>query len=159
METMTTNSGNDINNEEHSPMLISSSSNCLLTSIHSHLNKISTPDYEQISERFLSTFTTWDDREQLIFVENLLKHMHSHQHGQINTFLLPMLQRDFIGQLAARGLEHIAEKILGYLDHQTLLSTELVCHDWYHVISAGMKKIGKGQKNHLFFRYAMEKIN
>jgi len=141
METMTTNSGNDINNEEHSPMLTSSSSNCLLTSINNHSNKISTPDYEKISERFLTTFSTWDDREQLIFVENLLKRMHSHQHGQINTFLLPMLQRDFIGQLAARGLDHIAEKILGYLDDRSLTSTELVCHDWYHVISAGMKNI------------------
>jgi F-box and WD-40 domain protein 1/11 len=141
METMTTNSGNDINNEEHSPMLTSSSSNCLLTSMNNHSNKISTPDYEKMSERFLTTFSTWDDREQIIFVENLLKRMHSHQHGQINTFLLPMLQRDFIGQLAARGLDHIAEKILGYLDDRSLTSTELVCHDWYHVISAGMKNI------------------
>jgi F-box and WD-40 domain protein 1/11 len=139
METMTTNSGNDINNEEHSPMLTSSSSNCLLTSINSHSNKISTLDYENISERFLTTFSAWDEREQLIFVENLLKRMHSHQHGQINTFLLPMLQRDFVGQLAGRGLEHIAEKILGYLDDTTLMSTEFVCHDWYHVISTGIK--------------------
>jgi len=141
METMTTNSGNDINNEEHSPMLTSSSSNCLFTSINSHLNKISTPDYEKISEQFLTTFSTWDDREQLIFVENLLKRMHSQQHGQINTILLPMLQRDFIGQLATRGLEHIAEKILSYLNDQSLVSTELVCHDWYHVISAGIKNV------------------
>jgi hypothetical protein len=140
METMTTNSGNDINNEDHSPMLTSSSTNSLLTSINNPSNKISTADYEKISERFLTTFSTWDDREQLIFVENLLKRMHSHQHGQINTFLLPMLQRDFIGQLATRGLEHIAEKILGYLDHRSLISTELVCHDWYHVISTGIYK-------------------
>lgn len=133
METMTTNSGNDMINDEHSPMLTSSSS----SSINNHLNRISTPDYEQITARILNTFSSWDDREQLIFVENLLKRMHSHQHGQINAFLLPMLQRDFIGQLAARGLDHIAEKILAYLDDQTLLSTELVCRDWYHVISAG----------------------
>ena len=141
METMTTNSGNDMNSEEHSPMLTSSSSNCLLTSTNSHLNKISTPDYEKKSERFLTIFSTWDDREQIIFVENLLKRMHSHQHGQINMFLLPMLQRDFVGQLAARGLEHIAEKILGYLDDQSLMSTELVCRDWYHVVSEGIYQI------------------
>jgi F-box and WD-40 domain protein 1/11 len=113
-----------------------------------------------VSERFLTTFSTWDDREQLIFVENLLKHMHSHQHGQINTFLLPMLQRDFIGQLAARGLDHIAEKILGYLDDRSLTSTELVCHDWYHVISAGIKNIlFISIIKIFFFRYVMEKIN
>jgi hypothetical protein len=136
METTTSNSGN----EEHSPMLTSSpsSSICLVTSTTNHLNKISTADYEKSSDRFLTTFSTWDDREQLTFVESLLKRMHNHQHGQINTFLLPMLQRDFIRQLAARGLEHIAEKILGYLDDKSLLSTELVCHDWYHVISEGM---------------------
>ncbi|UJR30438.1 hypothetical protein I4U23_017971 [Adineta vaga] len=139
METMATNSGNDINNEEHLPMLISSSSNYLNTSMNNNdSTKISTTVYEKTCEQFVTTFSTWDDREQLIFVENLLKRMHSHQHGQINAFLLPMLQRDFIGQLATRGLDHIAEKILEYLDHQTLVSTELVCHDWYHVISAGM---------------------
>jgi F-box and WD-40 domain protein 1/11 len=138
METVTTNSGNDINNEEHSPMLISSSSNCLITTINNHSNQIATPNYEKQSERFLTTFSTWDDHEQLIFVENLLQHMQNHQHAQVNTFLLPMLQRDFIGQLATRGLEHIAEKILGYLDNQSLISTELVCHDWYHVISSGI---------------------
>ncbi|CAF4293670.1 unnamed protein product, partial [Adineta steineri] len=134
--TTTSNSGN----EEHSPMLTSSSpsSDCLVTYTNSHSNKFSTPDYEQTKDRFLTTFSTWDDREQLMFVENLLTHMHSHQHGQINAFLLPMLQRDFVGQLAARGLEHIAEKILGCLDDRSLISTELVCREWYHVISAGM---------------------
>ena len=117
METTRSNSGN----EEHSPMLTSSSSssNCLVSSTYNnnnHLNKFSTPDYEQTSDRFQTIFSTWDDREQLIFVENLLKNMHSHQHGQINAFLLPMLQRDFIRHLVAHGLENIAEKILGYLD-------------------------------------------
>jgi F-box and WD-40 domain protein 1/11 len=139
METTTSNSGN----EEHSPMLTSSSSsNCLVSSTYNnHSNKFSTPDYEQTSDRFLTIFSTWDDREQLIFVENLLKNMHSHQHGQINTFLLPMLQRDFIRHLVAHGLENIAEKILEYLDDQSLKSTELVCREWYHVISEGMRRI------------------
>jgi hypothetical protein len=140
MET-TTYSSNDITNDEHSPMLTSSSSNCLTSLTNSQLNKLSTRDYEKLSDRFLITFSTWDDREQIIFVENLLKRMHSHQHAQINNFLLPMLQRDFVGQLAKGGLDHIAEKILGYLDDQSLVSTELVCHDWYHVVSEGMSKI------------------
>lgn len=139
METMTTNSGNDMINEEHSPMLTSSS--------NSHFDRLSNSDYEQMNTEILTAFSAWDDREQLLFVENLLKRMHSHQHGQINTFLLPMLQRDFIGQLAARGLEHIAEKILGYLDDRTLVSTELVCRDWYHVISAGMVFRSRRKKN------------
>lgn len=100
--------------------------------------KISTAEYEQKSETFPEAFSTWGDREQLKLVEQLLSRMHSHQHGQINGFLLPMLQRDFVGQLATRGLEHIAEKILAYLDDRSLVSSELVCHDWYYVISQGL---------------------
>ena len=136
MELTTSNSSND---DEHSPMITSSTNSFVcVTNTNPLAKKYSTTDYEQTSDHFLSTFSTWDDREQLIFVENLLKQMHSHQHGQINTFLLPMLQRDFIGQLAGHGLEHIAEKILGYLDDRSLISTELVCREWYHVISGGM---------------------
>lgn len=99
--------------------------------------KSSTINYEQNSEQFLKTFTTWNEHEQVCFVENLLKNMKSHQHGQVNLFLLPMLKRDFIGRLACYGLEHVAEKILGYLDDKSLKSTELVCREWYHVTSEG----------------------
>jgi F-box and WD-40 domain protein 1/11 len=99
--------------------------------------KLPTINYEENSDKYLTAFTTWNDYEQLIFVENLLKNMHSHQHGQVNSFLSPMLQRDFVGRLSSCGLEHLAEKILGYLDDQSLKSTELVCREWYHVISQG----------------------
>ena len=99
--------------------------------------KLSTINYERNSEEFLSKFSLWNDHEQLLFVENLLKNMHSHQHCQVNSFLSPMLQRDFVGRLSTCGLEHLAEKILGYLDDQSLKSTELVCREWYHVISQG----------------------
>ena len=106
--------------------------------IHSTSKQFSTDTYEEKNENYLRTFSTWNDHEQLLFVENLLKNMHSHQHGHINSILFPMLQRDFIGRLSSCGLEHIAEKILSYLDDQSLKSTELVCREWYHVISAGM---------------------
>ena len=99
--------------------------------------KLPTFNYEQNSEHYLTEFSTWNEYEQLDFVENLLKHMQSHQHGQVNLFLLPMLKRDFVGRLASYGLEHVAEKILGYLDDQSLKSTELVCREWYHVVSEG----------------------
>ncbi len=100
-------------------------------------DKLSTNNYKENSEQYLTIFTTWNDHEQLLFVEDLLKTMHSHQHGQINSFLIPMLQRDFIGRLASCGLEHLAEKILAYLDPESLKCTELVCREWYHVISQG----------------------
>jgi F-box and WD-40 domain protein 1/11 len=102
--------------------------------------KFSTINYEEKSEKYLTIFSTWNDHEQLLFIENLLKNMHSHQHGQVNSFLLPMLQRDFIGRLSSCGLAALAEKILGYLDDQSLKSTELVCREWYHVISQGKRK-------------------
>ena len=100
-------------------------------------NKSPTVNYEENSEEYLTKFLTWNDHEQLLFVENLLKNMQNHQHGHVNTVLVPMLQRDFIGRLASCGLEHLAEKILGYLDNQSLKSTELVCREWYHVIAQG----------------------
>lgn len=99
--------------------------------------QLSTNTYVENNEKYLKTFSTWNDHEQILFVENLLKNMHSYQHGHINTVLYPMLQRDFIGCLSSCGLEHVAEKILGYLDDHSLKSTELVCREWYHVISQG----------------------
>ena len=103
----------------------------------SKTNRLPTINYEQNSDHYLKTFITWNEHEQLCFIENLLKNMQSHQHGQVNLFLLPMLKRDFIGRLASYGLEHLAEKILGYLDDQSLKSTELVNREWYHVICEG----------------------
>ena len=38
----------------------------------------------------------------------------------------------------ARGLIHIAENILGYLDAKSLCAAERVCKDWYEVIESCM---------------------
>ena len=38
----------------------------------------------------------------------------------------------------ARGLDQVAEKVLSYLDATSLRSAELVCKEWYRVISEGM---------------------
>lgn len=37
----------------------------------------------------------------------------------------------------AKGLDHIAENILAYLDAKSLCAAELVCKEWYRVISEG----------------------
>ena len=37
-----------------------------------------------------------------------------------------------------KGLDHVAEKILTYLDADSLRSAELVCKEWHRVISCGM---------------------
>jgi F-box and WD-40 domain protein 1/11 len=120
--------------------LSAGNSSCVDDVISVNINttkNVSTNNYEQTSDQYLTTFVTWNEHEQLSFVENLLRHMHNHQHGQVNSFLSPMLQRDFIGRLASFGLEHVAEKILGYLDDRSLKSIELVCREWYHVTSEG----------------------
>ena len=44
-------------------------------------------------------FDSWDDEMQVAFVQNLLMRMCHTQHGEINSFLKPMLQRDFISGL------------------------------------------------------------
>lgn len=39
---------------------------------------------------------------------------------------------------SAKGLDHIAENILSYLDAKSLCSAEIVCKEWHRVISEGM---------------------
>lgn len=89
-------------------------------------------------ETCLRLFDKWSANEQTEFVESLLKRMCHFQHGHINNFLKPMLQRDFITSLPTRGLASIAETILAYLDARSLCSAELVCHEWLRVIADGM---------------------
>uniref|UniRef100_H2ZJ99 F-box domain-containing protein n=1 Tax=Ciona savignyi TaxID=51511 RepID=H2ZJ99_CIOSA len=82
-------------------------------------------------------FDTWSEQEQVDFVEHLILRMCHYQHGQIDCFLKPMLQRDFISALPARGLSHVAENILTYLDAKSLGAAELVCREWYRVVQDG----------------------
>jgi F-box and WD-40 domain protein 1/11 len=103
----------------------------------SNMKQLSSSDYKLNSHVYLAKFMSWNEHEQVEFIENLLKHMPSYQHAEVNAFLSPMLQRDFLGCLAERGLDHVTEKILAYLDDQSLRSTELVCHDWYHIVAEG----------------------
>lgn len=39
---------------------------------------------------------------------------------------------------SAKGLDHVAENILSYLDADSLRNAELVCKEWFRVISEGM---------------------
>jgi len=55
--------------------------------------------YRQESQDCMAIFDKWGEMEQVDFVTNLLKKMCHYQHGQINTYLKPMLQRDFISAL------------------------------------------------------------
>jgi len=44
-------------------------------------------------------FDSWTQSEQVHFVQSLLLRMCHQQHGEIDAFLKPMLQRDFISSL------------------------------------------------------------
>ncbi|CAG5130863.1 unnamed protein product [Candidula unifasciata] len=107
--------------------------------VPSVINKDLMESEDFIRDRDLCTkyFENWCEGQQVIFVEHLLSRMCHYQHGQINSFLKPMLQRDFISALPAKGLDHIAENILAYVDAKSLCAAELVCKEWYRVISEG----------------------
>ena len=114
---------------------------------------VSTTKYEP-SEKYLKEksicldhFHAWNEQDQIHFVEDLLQGMCHYQHGTVNAFLKPMLQRDFITLLPKKGLDHVAETILSYLDARSLCAAELVCVSWLRVISEGMlwKKLIEGK--------------
>ena len=44
----------------------------------------------------------------------------------LKSFFQPLLQRDFISQLAKRGMSELAKNILGYLDADSLRNAEQV---------------------------------
>lgn len=83
-------------------------------------------------------FSSWTEQDQIEFVEELLKCMQHHQHGTVNAFLKPMLQRDFISLLPKKGLDHVAENILSFLDAESLCAAGAVSKEWSRVISEGM---------------------
>ncbi|XP_073476850.1 F-box/WD repeat-containing protein 11 isoform X2 [Aquarana catesbeiana] len=95
-------------------------------------------NYEKEKDLCIKFFDQWSESDQVEFVEHLISRMCHYQHGHINSYLKPMLQRDFITALPEQGLEHIAENILSYLDARSLCAAELVCKEWQRVISEGM---------------------
>jgi len=58
------------------------------------------PEYINEQQRIcIEYFEGWSESEQVHFVERLLHRMCHHQHGDVELFLRPMLQRDFISAL------------------------------------------------------------
>jgi F-box and WD-40 domain protein 1/11 len=56
-------------------------------------------EYLKDRDPCVKQFEHWSEYEQVSFVQHLLSRMCHFQHGQINAFLKPMLQRDFISAL------------------------------------------------------------
>ena len=83
---------------------INNTSNKLLTSLNDSLTiqkeqHLYSPEFREEEETCYQYFDKWSPLEQIDFVENLLRRMCHFQHGHINSFLKPMLQRDFISSL------------------------------------------------------------
>ena len=53
-------------------------------------------------------------------------------------FSFENLAAQYSYSISAKGLDHIAENILSYLDAKSLCAAELVCKEWYRVIQDGM---------------------
>lgn len=64
--------------------------------------KESSPAFKSERETCLTYFMQWNEADQVDFVEQLLSTMCNYQHGHINAFLKPMLQRDFISLLPSK---------------------------------------------------------
>jgi F-box and WD-40 domain protein 1/11 len=66
----------------------------------------------------LDYFTNWSEADQVDFVEQLLARMCHYQHGHINAYLKPMLQRDFISLLPSKCYKHCCKcKIKRLIDN------------------------------------------
>jgi len=94
-------------------------------------------DYLKNVDECHNTYMTWSANEQVDFVQKLLDQMSHYQLGKVSSYLEPILKRDFVSIFSSMGLQHISESILSYLDAKSLCSSELVCRDWYRVVSSG----------------------
>lgn len=72
--------------------------------------KDSSPTFTDEQETCLKYFESWSEADQVEFVENLLARMCHYQHGHIDAFLKPMLQRDFISHLPSNSHRNFPRK-------------------------------------------------
>ncbi len=66
----------------------------------------------------------------MAFLREVLCRMNATQHARVYDHLRAMLQRDFVSLLPKRGLDHVAEKILAYLDSDSLKAAAEVSWEW-----------------------------
>lgn len=66
------------------------------------VKKEPSPTFQSERDSCLEFFNKWNESDQVDFVEQLLARMCHYQHGHINAYLKPMLQRDFISLLPSK---------------------------------------------------------
>jgi hypothetical protein len=91
-------------NNNNNGSVNSNISNIKLNASNSMLMGRSFDQFRDDQETCLHLFDKWSPQEQTEFVENLLRRMCHFQHGHINNFLKPMLQRDFISTLPGKKI-------------------------------------------------------
>ena len=105
----------------------------------------STSNYEQEKDLCFTYFSGWSQEEQVEFAEQMLGRMTHYQHGQINAFLKPMLQRDFISALPGRVMSIEMVEVsseLVYLNFKIKFNTLILfqidqekCNFYKHLLS------------------------
>lgn len=71
-------------------------------------------NYEKEKDLCIKYFDQWSESDQVEFVEHLISRMCHYQHGHINSYLKPMLQRDFITALPGK-LTFISQEVCLYI--------------------------------------------
>lgn len=66
------------------------------------VKKEPSPTFQTERDSCIEFFNKWNESDQVDFVEQLLARMCHYQHGHINAYLKPMLQRDFISLLPSK---------------------------------------------------------
>lgn len=82
-------------------------------------------NYEKEKDLCIKYFDQWSESDQVEFVEHLISRMCHYQHGHINSYLKPMLQRDFITALP--GNKHCIYK--SWMDKYLF---------YYHLVDTGV---------------------
>ena len=80
-------------------------------------------ELQQQQEDCVKLFELWGEEEQVNFVTELLGRMCHHQHGLVNQYLKPMLQRDFITALP--GTEELVLASSGGIHHPEVISVHV----------------------------------
>lgn len=90
-------------------------------------------NYEKEKEHCITLFDQWSEADQVEFVERLISRMCHYQHGHINSYLKPMLQRDFITALPGKNANTNA-LLISLVWAQTLVVIANKTH-WFNFIS------------------------
>ena len=125
----------------NSPDLFSTSSvnsdRSLITPESNRYGSISDGNISINIDEIFEMIDSMSDTKKLGLVDKLLNSMNHGTQSKVACLLEPMLQRDFIGMLPAKGTTTIAEKILTYLDAEDLSEAKMVSKIWRKVIYRG----------------------